>query len=208
MNRWTRSAGSRNSVLCCLAFCTAFLLLPTRVMAFEAAAALGNLSITVYAPDWTWQNRDINLLVVARNAGALPQTLSLTLHWPEGAEDNFRYAGEPVKSVTIPPGGTERVSFAGITALVRGREYRFRLVASASGEEACFEYPVKTIRGAVLGSGNGALYLPAGIALAWCIAFAVLLRRFAAPGAWRKPGPPITLPENPPAWIHEDTPHA
>lgn len=208
MKRLTPDTGKRNSVLCCLVLCAAFLIHPSHAMAYEAIESIGNLSITVYAPDWTWQNRDINLLVVARNAGALPHTLTLTLHWPEGAENDFRYAGETGKRLTVPPGGTERISFAGITALARGREYRFRVIASAAGEEAHFEYPVKTIRGAVVGSGNWALYLPAGIALIWCVAFAVVLRRFAAPGAWRQPGPPIAAPEAPPSWIDQGFPHA
>ncbi len=72
--------------------------------ALTASAELGDVSLTVYAPDWTWQKQDINVLVVARNNGSAPADVTLRLDFPAGGDAAFSHAGAREQSITVPPG--------------------------------------------------------------------------------------------------------
>lgn len=176
-------------------------------VAYTAVQELGDVELTVYAPDWTWQKRDINILLVARNHGARGSLIKATLELPETDSPDqpprFVYDGETRKTFTVRPGGEVREAFTGITAMggVPTGAYTFTIRLAGPDAAAMMRYPVKTIRGAAVNPGLWAVYLPVAVALVWCIVFAVALLRMAAPGAWRKQPPPIAPPENPPPWV-------
>jgi hypothetical protein len=171
--------------------------------ALTDSATLGDLKFTVYAPDWTWQKRDINVLVVLENADSAAAQVTLSLRFPPGKEDHFEYGGEQSLSVAVPPGESVRHAFTDIRALddVPRQVYDFTLSVIYGGREAQVVYPVRTIRGAAVSPGKWALLLPGGIALAWCIVFATVVRRFAEPGAWRIPSAPVPEPERGEPWM-------
>lgn len=183
--------------------------LPGGAFAFQQTYSLGNVDVAVYAPDWTWQKRDINILIVARNEGTQTEQISAALTLPEGKENDFSFAGEPVCTLVAAPKGIARAAFAGIAAKdgVPKQTYHFSIRLHAGNGDAVADYPVKTIRGAVVNSGNWALYLPAGVALAWCLAFAIALRRMAGPGAWRRAAEAIEPSADRPAWIDGSVEH-
>jgi len=169
------------------------LLAAPRAAGFTEIRQLGTLSVTIYAPDWVWQKRDINILLIARNPSDLPVDWSVRLEFPEGEADHFDYAGTKEKSVHVPSLDTARTSFAGIVARdsVPTQTYDFRVYFTDGTNELSLTYPVRTVRGAAVSGGNWALYLPVGIALLWCLVFAVALRIMAAPGAWRQIPPSL-----------------
>ena len=171
--------------------------------ALTASRTLGDLNLTVYAPDWTWQKRDINVLVVLDNSGTDPAEATLSFQFPPGKEEHFAYDGEQSVSVTVPPGDTVRHAFTDIHAIdgVPRQVYGFTLNVIHAGRDAQIPYPVRTIRGAAVSPGKWALLLPGGIALAWCIVFATVVRRFAEPRAWRTPSAPVPEPERGEPWM-------
>ena len=171
--------------------------------ALVSAQALQDLTVTVYAPDWTWQKRDINMLVVVRNEGPDAEVVSLGLVLPEVLEDHFRFKGEAKASVEVPPGEVVRYAFTDITALdgVPRQRYTFALEARTDDAAISMAYPVRTIRGAAVSPGEWATFLPVGIAAVWCLVFLLGLRRFASPGAWHTPSAPIREPVHPESWI-------
>jgi hypothetical protein len=173
--------------------------------AFETTQSVGPVLLSVYAPDWTWQKRDINILMVARNKGQEAATLSVELVLPVGQEDHFVYVGEKVKTLTAGPGEAVRAAFAGITAKdgVPTQQYVLALKIRAGDGDTTLEYPVQTIRGAAVNPGKWALYLPAGVALIWCAAFALALRRMSGAGAWRRSGPAVKTLPNQPGWVED-----
>lgn len=167
---------------------------------------LGELECTVYAPDWTWQNRDINILVVLENHSDSPTEAVLTLGFPPGKEDHFEYPGETCAVLKVPPGSTVRHAFTNIRALagVPRQTYPFRLLVEHAGRTSEVPYPMQTIRGAVVSPGKWALILPVGLALLWCIVFAAAMSRLAQPRAWRTSADPATLPEASASWINQE----
>ena len=80
--------GSSGITLGVLAALWGLFVSPT-VWAFTQSGTLGNLTYTVYAPAWTWQNRDINVLVVLENNGVDPVDTRLQLVLPRGKEEHF-----------------------------------------------------------------------------------------------------------------------
>lgn len=169
------------------------LLLAPPAAAFTEMCQLGAISATVYAPDWVWQKRDINILLIARNSTDHPVDLAMQLEFPEGQAEHFDYAGKKEKNVHVPARDMARASFAGIVARDRvpTQTYTFRICFSDGTNELALAYPVQTVRGAVVSGGNWALYLPVAITLLWCLVFAAALKKMAAPGAWRQPAPSI-----------------
>lgn len=172
--------------LCCLVY-------PGTAVALTASGSAGGVAYTVYAPDWTWQKRDLNVLLVLQNPTGAAAEVSVELILPPENEGHFSYAGERAARVTLPPGGTLRHAFINITALdgVPLQTYDFALRIASGDEEARVAYPVRTIRGAAVSTGKWALFLPVGIALTWSILFALVLPRYAESGAWRKIGAPL-----------------
>jgi hypothetical protein len=180
---------------------------PRDALALTQTGTVDNLRYSVYAPDWTWQKRDINILVVLQNGGEERAEVSVTLVFPPGKEDHFRYDGERAIDLAVPAGKGVRHAFTNIVALdrVARQVYKFELVVACEGREARIAYPVRTIRGAVVSPGKWALFLPGGVALAWCLVFLAIIRRYAKPGAWRVPAEPVREPDMVQPWIQAGT---
>jgi len=179
--------------------------------AFTETREFGAVSLTAYAPDWTWQKRDVNILLIARNQGTSSAEVAVALGLPPGQAGHFAYEGPLEHTLRIAPGETVLQAFAGITALDRDavanpvprQTYTFLIEARGEGDRAAIAYPVTTIRGAAVEPGAWALYLPAALALLWCAVFALALVLMAQPGAWRQPGAMATQSPEAPAWIEE-----
>jgi len=176
--------------------------------ALTERGSIGDLSFTVYAPDWTWQKQNINILIVLENDGSESADVNLDLVFPPGKEDHFQYVenGEPKATrieTVIHTGETVRRAYTNIHALagVPRQTYDFEIMLSAGSRSARVPYPVRTIRGSMVSPGRWALFAPGAVALAWCIVFAVVMARLAPTGAWRYPGTPMTEPEKTDSWI-------
>jgi len=175
-------------LLACLLACT-------RAFALTQTGALGELHYAVYAPDWTWQGCAVNVLAVFENRGSEPAEVTVRLVLPPGNENHFAYDGPASLTATVPPGGTVREAFTNIMALTGFPllDYPFAFEIECAGQSARVAYPVRTIRGQVFSGGKyAALFVPAGVALLWCIVVARVLRRFARPGAWKTPSQPYS----------------
>lgn len=172
--------------------------------ALTQTGSVGDLRFSVYAPDWTWQKRDINILAIFENAGDIDAEVTLNLVFPPGKEEHFAYEGSRETTITVPSGETVRHAFTNILALdgVPRQVYDFELIVKCAGNETRVAYPVRTIRGAVVNPGKWALVLPGGIALAWCIVFALVVRRFAQPRAWLVPSAPVSEPDKVESWMN------
>jgi hypothetical protein len=185
----------------------ALLLMAETACAFTHTFTAGDTEITVYGPDWTWQGRDINILLIARNHGESAAAFTFTLNMPEEAARLFVYGGEMTRSLRVAPGKTARECFAGIQARTGistdACVLRLEVADNAARAPVHIEYPVSTIRGAAVRPGVWALYLPAGIALAWCLIFFLVLRRLARPGAWRNKPDAVRETADAPPWIHD-----
>lgn len=184
--------------------CLLALLSAPAAQALASSGAVGDVRYTVYAPDWTWQGREINVMVVLRNEGLAEASVALRLILPPEKEA-FSYKGAADFALTVAPDSVERFAFTGVTPLTghpRG-VYRLALMVESGGEEARVEYPLRTIRGAVVSPGKWAVFLPALVALAWCAVFFLALRPLAPQGAWLVPAAPIPEPETKEPWIHQ-----
>lgn len=172
--------------------------------ALTQTGSVGDLNFSVYAPDWTWQKRDINILAIFENTGAEDADVMLNLAFPPGKEDHFTYDGDLQTTLTVPSGETVRHAFTNILALdgVPRQLYDFELIVKRAGHETRVAYPVRTVRGAVVNPGKWALVLPGGIALAWCVVFALVVRRFAQPKAWLVPSAPFSEPDKAESWMN------
>jgi hypothetical protein len=179
--------GCLGLLVCVSAYVPAFALTET--------GTLGKLHYSLYAPDWTWQGRDLNILAVFENDGSETAEVTVRLILPPGKEDHFEYDGPASISATVPPGGTVRKAFTNVNAL-KGfprQEYAFAFEMECGERSARAAYPMRTIRGQVFSGGRMvALFVPAGIALVWCIVVALVMRRFAKAGAWKTPSPPVS----------------
>ena len=170
------------------------------------------MAYTVYAPDWTWQKCRINILVVLDNPG--PDTLSVEteLVFPQDRRSHFTYEDGDAPEQTsvpveLPPGSTTRTAFTNIEARdgVPCQTYDFALVFRTSGAERRVPYPVRTIRGQAFSGGKAvAVLVPSIVALVWCIAFWFALRKFAARGAWKRPGVPMEPLTQTETWIDKE----
>lgn len=185
----------------------ALVLAGANAAALTHVAQLDGLDVTIYAPDWTWQNRYVNILAVCANRTGHDVEAHLALVLPESEPAAFAYGGPCEVNVAVPAQGSVRHAFTNILALPaapRG-EYEIALVLSSGSREARVPYAVRTIRGEVFTGRWMALVVPPALALIWCVAFVLVLRRFAAPGAWRTPSPAVEDPEVKETWI-EQTP--
>jgi len=180
--------------------------------ALTESGEIAGLSYTVYAPEWTWQRRDINILVVLENGGASATPVRVSLELPVGGEDHFGLRGQAIGwdeqplhfEVMVPPGAVVRQAFTGITALpgFPRTTYEFALALRSGSQEVRVPYRVRTVRGQTLKGGRwSAVLVPVAVALVWCIAFVLALRRFSTGGAWKTSGAPIPEPEAPEHWI-------
>lgn len=172
--------------------------------AFMHEMRVGDVACTVYAPDWTWQGRNVNILVVAENRGNQAAGLALELGLPPGKGEHFAYDGPRRLAAEFEPGGSQRLAFVNIEAKtgVPRQTYGLTLTAASGGESREVSYPLRTIRGQAFGQQRWvALAVPAGVAAVWCAAFVFALKRFTERGAWRRPPPAMDEPEEKPAWI-------
>jgi hypothetical protein len=149
------------------------------------------------------------VLIVLKNESSRASRVLLDLRFPPGHEDDFTCEKDKAPSstlngpvhvpleVSVPPGSTARKAFTNITARdgVPCQTYEFTIVMSADGKEVQVPYRVTTIRGSVVNPGKWALYLPAGVALVWSVAFAWVLSRMAEPGAWKMPSKQVEFGE-------------
>jgi hypothetical protein len=205
--RTDRSPWFTTGINALLLWCLFFALSPSAV-ALTHETQLNDVMVTVFAPDWTWQNRDVNILLVLENEGEATREVFLGLALPAGQEDDF---GLPEGSAlthttTMGPGDTVRQAFTKITAEPDAelQTYSFAIEVVVDGERTAIPYPLRTIRGAVSrGSVWVALLVPCGVALIWCVAFALALRRFAKPGAWKTPSGAFEEPEQKEPWIDQ-----
>jgi len=172
----------------------AWLLMSVPALALTETGALGDLRYSLYAPDWTWQGRDVNILAVFENGGSEPAEVTVRLILPPGKDDDFDYKGPEVVTATVPPGESIRKAFTNVTARVGfpRQEYQFAFEVACGDRSAHVPYAMRTIRGQAFSGGKYvALFVPAGVALVWCIVVALVMRRFANPGAWKTPSPPF-----------------
>lgn len=171
--------------------CTSVLVLLI-ASALAGEVKVGALRVEVYAPEWTWQNRDVNILLVAKNEGASPETLEVTLELPDSAEKAqgpFAYGGPRRRLLTLEPGRTLRAAFVDLRARERAPlgEHSVRLRFRARERATEISLRVRVIRGSLVSSGRWALYLPIGIAAGWCGLFVLILRKESPPGSWKQP---------------------
>lgn len=188
-----------------LLFCAALLLaMPAASHALTRTGAVGNVQYTVYAPDWTWQDREVNILVVLHRLVEEDLPVNVSLVFPPGKEADFTYSGKTEVDTVLTESGRYRDAFVGIKPLATAprQVYPFRIRVRSGGEEAVVEYPLRTIRGAAVSPGKWAVLLPVAVALAWCFVFLFVLRRLSAPGAWRRPAAPLSEPETVEPWIN------
>lgn len=176
-----------------------------RAAAYTETVHLGDTAVSVFAPDWIWQRREVNLLFVVRNEGDAPIAPEVTLRLPEGLEEHFTFTGDAIQTVTVAPGESARGAFTGILAQdgVPCQRYDFQITVRAGDASETLHYPLKTIRGAVVGAGSAAIALPVIIALAFTLLFAFVLNAMGGPGAWLRLGSAVTAPEDRPGWIDE-----
>ena len=192
-------------------------------LSFDAAALTANgvvddVAYSVYAPDWTWQNRDVNVLVVLENRSDAPREVRVQFGIPRDRLADFGVAGKPVApdetkttaEAHLGPKESTRLAFTEITPLAARADgskvplgdYALSLRIQFDDVSATVPYPLRTIRGQAFSGGRWvALLAPTAVALVWCLAFALALRRFAATGAWKKPPSPVNEPEKKEPWI-------
>ena len=184
-----------------------FLLLATPcATALTHTGQLDHITCSIYAPDWTWQNRDVNILVVLENTGSYTQDVTVRTAFPADKEDHFTYEGPTELTLTVPAGGTARAAFTNIHSMagVARQTYELQLVLKTDGSSTVVSYPLQTIRGQAFSGGRWvALFVPAGVALVWCVAFALALTKMARPGAWKTPAFPISEPTTKEPWIDQ-----
>ena len=167
---------------------------------------IGDVSFTIYAPDWTWQDRDVNILVVLENTGTGTENVEVRLVLPEGKEDHFGYDGPDMVRANLAPDTVVRRAFAGVLAKpgVPRQVYDLGLTIETGHGMAMATYPLRTVRGqAFSGDWWAPLFVPPIVALAWCAAFVIALRKFASPRAWRTNPPPVEEPETKEPWIDQ-----
>jgi hypothetical protein len=177
-----------------------------------AEGVAGGVEYSVYAPDWTWQGRDANVMAVLENTSNSEISCHLSLVIPENVVDHFGRNGAPFAAdstpftteVTVPPGETRRVALTGLTALHGHplQTYQLQVTIQADDDAALIPYPLQTIRGQAVSEGRAvALGVPIGVALLFSAAFALVLRTTAGPHAWKVAGPTAEEPAEPEPWI-------
>lgn len=178
-------SGAKGSALGCIA-ALIFFTLPAR--ALTLSGELGDIRYSIFAPDWIWQQGEINILIVLENRGPLGREVAVRLRLPEASQD-FTYSGETGRSLRLRSGQLVRFALKGIEA--RGGRplgsHEFSIRLSTGGRELSIAYRVRTIRGPLVSPGLWAIYLPVIIALSWCVLFILILPRYAVRGAWRTP---------------------
>lgn len=174
--------------------------------ALEHSSAVGDIAFSVFAPDWTWQNRAVNVMFVLKNQGARDAEVTIALRLPEGKEADFKAdSGNLATTVSVPAGATVRAALTDILARSGPPRQVYPCALSVGSGESAAEvpYPLRTIRGAVVSSARWAMYLPVAMTLCWAIVIAVVMTLLTSRRAWLEPAAPISEPNERPAWIDE-----
>ena len=182
--------------------------------ALESESDAAGVHFGVYAPDWTWQGRDINVMAVFENTSASPTTCAITLEIDSDHVDHFGRNGAPsspdsgplVSEVSVPPGETRRIALTGITALNAFPRQVYPLILRVSVDDADIriDYPMRTIRGQAFSEGRViALGVPIRVALLFAVAFAAVLRKSGDSDAWKTVPHSAAEPEVPEPWINQ-----
>ncbi len=182
--------------------------------ALESEGDLAGIQFSIYAPDWTWQGRDVNVMAVFENPTAVAATCAIALEFDGEQVNHFGRNGAPitpdsgplVNEVSVPPGETRRIALTGITALngFPRQVYPLTLRVDVNASETRIAYPMRTIRGQAFSEGRAiALGIPIGVALIFAVAFAAVLRKSGDPDAWKTVPAPATVPEKPESWINQ-----
>lgn len=175
--------------------------------ALTRAFEVGGVKLTAYAPDWAWQNSEVNVLFVLQNMTDAPVQVVLALETPAAAEMAVDTGHALTRvQIAIQPHETVRSAFTGMKLRMDAplTVHNLEMRVGAGGDEFLLDYPLRAIRGQIFGgSGLVVLLVPAGVALVWCLAFLIAARRYADRGAWKRPGPPVESPLAPPAWADE-----
>lgn len=194
-------------MICWLAFASC-------AFGLTANGVVDNVSYSIYAPDWTWQGRDANIMAVFENKTDSAATCSISLVVLHEHADYFGRNGAPTTpetsplstEISIPPGETRRVALTGFTALHGFPLQTYPIVLSLRINEnpISVDYPLRTIRGQAVSEGRAvALGVPIGVALLFSAAFAFVLRRAGDADAWKKVPASTPEPDHPESWIYE-----
>lgn len=195
-------------------FGAAFIGVAIPAAALESEDDVAGIHVGVYAPDWTWQGRDINVMAVFENPTAAPATCAIAVEFDGEHVNHFGRDGAPmtsdaeplVREVSVPPGETRRIALTGITALngFPRQVYPLTLRVQVNDAEVRIAYPMRTIRGQAFSEGRViALGVPIGVALIFAVAFAAVLRTSGEPDAWKTVPAPATESEHPESWINQ-----
>ena len=167
-----------------------------RVLAFVATGSVGSISYRVMAPDWICRGEVVSLLIVVSvddQAGAAEHELVATLNPPETgfeAAPGTGLEGMQERRMMLAPGHVERFAFTGWKARVDADLGRFifelRLESPRESRSVDLTIPVDTIRGAAVPEGIWSILVPVAISLLALPVFALLIRRTARPGAWKR----------------------
>ena len=181
--------------------------------ALESEGDAAGIHYGVYAPDWTWQGRDVNIMAVFENRMDAAISCAVSLQIPDAHRNHFGRNGGPStpdtalpsEVVMVAPGETRRVALTGITALhgFPRQTYPLALSLRINETETNIDYSMRTIRGQAVSEGRAvALGVPIGVALLFSAAFAFVLRRTGDPNAWKIVPKPTSEPDQPEPWIN------
>ncbi|MBN1670937.1 MAG: hypothetical protein JXR37_07885 [Kiritimatiellae bacterium] len=161
--------------------------------AYNERVRVADVDVMVFAPDWIWQARDANVMVVAQNTGTEEAGIELSASCADEARPLFGLAQDKTATGKAPAGDKVRMALTGITpgADTPPAVYPFAIRIRVAGHEQKLDWPLKVIRGSLVEAGTWSLLLPALVCLLWSVALVAVLPRFAARGAWRTPGPPF-----------------
>lgn len=168
------------------------------------SGTVGDVGYTVYAPDWTWQDREVNILVVLRSTTGSPREATVSLVLPPDKAGDFAYGGEAVIRETLEDSTPVRAAFVGIKPLsgVPRQTYPLEVRIHTAGGETHIDYPLRTIRGAAVSPGKWAVLLPVAVALAWCVVMGIALHRLSPTRRWWRVSGSVQMAESGEEWIH------
>jgi len=194
--------------------CVAVLVYGTPAFALESEGDVAGVHYEIYAPDWTWQGRDANIMAVFENRTDATASCAVSLIISEEYRDHFGRNGAAatpetsplVEEIAVAPGETRRIALTGLTALHGFPRQTYPLILSIRVNETAtsVDYPLRTIRGQAVSEGRAvALGVPIGVALLFSAAFAFVLRRTGNPDAWKIVPEPTPEPDQLDSWINQ-----
>lgn len=155
--------------------------------------AAGPLEVRVYAPDWIWQSQPVNVLVFVESRAEAPVEVTCEVVLAAGQASPFVARPPAPATGKVVPGRTLRTGVVGLQTRqdVPLGVYPLRVTVRAGNETLAFDYPLRLVRGQPATTSAGyTIGIEAAICVAWCVVIGLVLRRYAQPGAWRRPSPP------------------